>query len=151
MAHELTFEEIQNCKKVFDENRNQENPNIEDDHMNINNLDKAIEALNFKIEGEELDEIIKNMNLKKEIDFPTFLRIAAIKYKQVEFVKALGDAFKAFDKNNKGYLTFDELRSIVTDYGPKLSIDQADNLLKELGIENSNKKFRYQEFVEKNI
>lgn len=150
MAHELTFEEIQNCKKVFDDYKNQDEVSVDDAKMNINNLQKALETLKFKMENNELDEICQNMNLSSEIDFPTFLRIAAIKFKQQEFVNALGDAFKAFDKNNKGYLTFEELRSIITDFGPKISIDQADSLLKELGIEAS-KKFKYEDFVEKNI
>jgi calmodulin len=150
MAHELTFEEIQSCKKVFDELKSTDDVSIEDAKISINSLKKAIENLNFKIEESEIDDICQNMNLGSEIDFPTFLRIAAIKYKQQEFVKALGDAFKAFDKNNKGYLTYDELRSIITDYGPKISMDQADSLLTELGL-SPNQKFKYEDFVEKNI
>jgi len=150
MAHELTFEEIQNCKKVFDEFRVQNDLNGEDTTISITHLPKALESLKFIIDNNELDEISQNMNLSSFIDFPTFLRIAAIKFKQTEFVKALGDAFKAFDKNNKGYLTYEELRSIITDFGPRVSNDQAENLLKELGVE-PNKKFKYDEFVTKNI
>jgi calmodulin len=150
MAHELTFEEIQSCKKVFDDLKNSDDASLEEAKISTNNLKKAIENLNFKIENTEIDEICQNMNLGHEIDFPTFLRIAAIKYKQQEFVKALGDAFKAFDKNNKGYLTYDELRSIITDHGPKISMDQADSLLTEIGL-SPNQKFKYEDFVEKNI
>lgn len=150
MAHELTFEEIQNCKKVFDDYKNQDDQSAEDAKMSIVNLQKALEDLKFKIETNELEEICDNMNIAGEIDFPTFLRISAIKFKQQEFVNALGDAFKAFDKNNKGYLTYEELRSIITDFGPKISIEQADALLKELEIAQ-NKKFKYQDFIEKNI
>jgi Ca2+-binding EF-hand superfamily protein len=107
-------------------------------------------GLKFKMDIAEFDEICENLKLENEIDFPTFLRIAAIKFKQQEFVNALGDAFKAFDKNNRGHFTYDELRSIITDFGPKISIDEADALLKELEIE-PNKKFKYNEYVGKNI
>jgi Ca2+-binding EF-hand superfamily protein len=150
MAHELTFEEIQNCKKVFDNKKKAEDVSADDAKMPILKLQEGLEELGFKMANEEFDEICVNMKLANEIDFPTFLRIAAIKFKQQEFVTALEDAFKAFDKANKQYLTYDELRSIITDFGPKISMDQADILLKELGVEN-NKKFKYKDFVTNNI
>lgn len=150
MAHELTFEQIQETKRIFDQFKNNNDDNVEEAKMKTNCLVLALSNLKFEIGQEEVNEIIVNMNLPSEIDFPTFLRIAAIKFKQVEFVKELESAFKAFDKNNKEYLTFDELRSVLTDFGPKLPIDKADGILKELGLE-TNKKFKYKDFIEKNI
>lgn len=151
MAHELTFEQIQQCKKVFNDNKKTSDENVEDSKMLVQYIKKALIELGFtKIEDEEINGIISSWNLILEIDFPVFLRIAALKFKQVEFISALEDSFKAFDKSNKDYLTYDELRSIITDFGPKISLDQADSLLKELGVEQ-NKKFKYKEFVAKNI
>ena len=153
MAQELTFEQIQKCKKAFDENKIRDEHNKEDEKIGILDIQKAMKDLEFVMNQQEVESIMGDLGLQgdnlDEIDFPTFLRIAAIKFKQKEFVNALEEAFKAFDKDGKEYLTYDELKTILTDYGPKLTNEQADNLLKEFPEEKS--KFKYKEFVNKNF
>ncbi len=150
MTHELTFEQIQNSKKYFDIHKNLE-PTGEEYYMNVNKLINALDDLGFLTGKDEIDEFKKNMSLSNEIDFPTFLRITAIKFKQQELVKELEGAFKAFDKNNNEFLSYKELRSIITEYGPKLSLDEADEILKELDIQKDNKNFNYKDFVNDTI
>ena len=153
MAHELTFEQIQKYKKAFDENKVRDEQNKEDEKMPVLEIQKAMHDLEFEMNQQEVENIMNDLGLQGEntedIDFPTFLRIAAIKYKQKEFINALEEAFKAFDKDGKEYLTYDELKTILTDYGPKLSSEQADNLLKELPDDKN--KFKYKDFVNKNF
>ena len=48
MAHELTFEEIQDCKKVF-ENFKITNEPLEDSKMRISDLEQTLQLLQFKI------------------------------------------------------------------------------------------------------
>jgi calmodulin len=147
MAHELTFEQIQLSKQVFDRYKEPDVNNTgESKVLKANLLAILVQGLNFEMSQGELDEILVNMNVSNLIDFPTFLRIVAIKFKQEEFTKELELAFKAFDKTSKGYLTYDELKSILTEYGPKLTIEQAENLLNEMG-RDAKKKFYYKEFV----
>ena len=121
--------------------------------MPVLEIQKAMHDLEFEMNQQEVENIMNDLGLQGEntedIDFPTFLRIAAIKYKQKEFINALEEAFKAFDKDGKEYLTYDELKTILTDYGPKLSSEQADNLLKELPDDKN--KFKYKDFVNKNF
>jgi len=148
MAHELTFEEINSCKKALEKYRITDS--IDEPVIAEKDLKRAIEDLHFKIEDSELDELKTKMKVGKEVDFPTFLRVVAVKFKQREFSKALGDAFKYFDKTNKGYLTYEELRNIITDHGPMITRKQADDLLAELGLDYSEK-FRYEDFVENKI
>ena len=153
MAHELTFEQIQKCKKAFDENEVRDEQNKWGEKMPVLEIQKAMHDLEFEMNQQEVENIMNDLGLQGEntedIDFPTFLRIAAIKYKQKEFINALEEAFKAFDKDGKEYLTYDELKTILTDYGPKLSSEQADNLLKELPDDKN--KFKYKDFVNKNF
>ena len=153
MAHELTFEQIQKCKKACDENKVRDEQNKEDEKMPVLEIQKAMHDLEFEMNQQEVENIMNDLGLQGEntedIDFPTFLRIAAIKYKQKEFINALEEAFKAFDKDGKEYLTYDELKTILTDYGPKLSSEQADNLLKELPDDKN--KFKYKDCVNKNF
>ena len=151
MAHELTFEQIQLSKQIFDQFKEGDtNPNGESRIRTSNLLKIMIEGLNFQISQMELSEITSNMNLAYYIDFPTFLRIVAIKFKQEEFIKELEGAFKAFDKTSKGYLTYDELKTILTDYGPNLSIEECDALLKDLG-KDMKEQFKYKDFVKEQL
>ena len=153
MAHELTFEQIQKCKKVFDENKNRDDLDRDDAKMPVLNIPKAMKELDFEMTQNEIENVMNDLGLQSEntedVDFPTFLRIAAIKFKQKEFVSALEEAFKSFDKDGKDYLSYEELKTILTDYGPKLSNEEADNLLKELNEDKT--KFKYKEFVKKNF
>jgi calmodulin len=153
MSHELTFEQIQKCKKVFDENKNRDDLDRDDAKMPVLNIPKAMKDLDFEMSQNEIENVMNDLGLQSEntedVDFPTFLRIAAIKFKQKEFVSALEEAFKSFDKDGKDYLTYEELKTILTDYGPKLSNEEADNLLKELNEDKA--KFKYKEFVKKNF
>ena len=153
MAHELTFEQIQKCKKVFDENKNRDDLDRDDAKMPVLNIPKAMKDLDFEMTQNEIENVMNDLGLQSEntedVDFPTFLRIAAIKFKQKEFVSALEEAFKSFDKDGKDYLTYEELKTILTDYGPKLSNEEAYNLLKELNEDKA--KFKYKEFVKKNF
>ena len=153
MAHELTFEQIQKCKKVFDENKNRDDLDRDDAKMPVLNIPKAMKDLDFEMTQNEIENVMNDLGLQSEntedVDFPTFLRIAAIKFNQKEFVSALEEAFKSFDKDGKDYLTYEELKTILTDYGPKLSNEEADNLLKELNEDKA--KFKYKEFVKKNF
>lgn len=153
MAHELTFEQIQTCKKVFDSKKIVTINDEEDPKMHFRRLKEAIDGiidLKHKLTENECKEIKAKMNLSDEIDFPTFLRIAALKFKNQEFLNALVESFKAFDKNHTDNLSYEELRSILTDFGPKISMDEADKLLDELDLLNINE-FHYNEFVYQNI
>lgn len=151
MAHELTYEEIQMCKKVFDTNKIAILGDNAEAKITIEGSMKALCEMEFNLSEEEVREILSNMNIEvSKIDFPSFLRVAATKFKQREFLQAICDAFKAFDKKNKGYLTYEEVKHVLIDHGPKLAPDEAENLLQELRI-SPKEDFEYTKFVKDNI
>ena len=108
----------------------------------------ALKELKIDITSKEINEFLFNLGNPSEIDFAIFLRLAAIKFKEIEFIKELECAFKSFDNKNKGYLTYDELKIILTENGPCLSLDQSEELLKSLNIKGD---FDYADFVKKSI
>ena len=55
----------------------------------------------------------------------------ARKMQEVDVENDIREAFKVFDKENKGYITASELRHIMTNLGEKLSDDEADEMLME--------------------
>lgn len=65
------------------------------------------------------------------IDFSEFLQMMARKMQEVDVENDIREAFKVFDKENKGYITASELRHIMTNLGEKLSDDEADEMLME--------------------
>lgn len=150
MTHELTFEQIQRSKKSFDKFKT-EGEEGKEATLNLLVLLEALLDLGFEIGQEEISDLSRNMQLCNQIDFPTFLRITAVNFKQQELQNELISAFRAFDKNDKGTLNYKELISIITEYGPKLSIDEADKLLKELGLQNDSKEFIYKDHVTNTI
>lgn len=158
MAFELTFEQIQNCKKSFDDNKKIKSDNIDEKEEDINKLpfDKICKALNdldFKVEIVELELLLEDLNLEikdgDSIDFPTFLRIAGSKYKQREFIQTLEDAYKSFDKDSSNSLSYNQLITILTQYGEKISKEEAEDLLK--GFIDKGEYFNYKDFVNKNF
>ena len=154
MAYELTFEQIQKCKKVFDCNKINPQNDREDSRIPSENLIKALQELEFNITPKELNSIIDELGMdagnNDDIDFPTFLRIAWAKYKQQEFNLSLEDAFKSFDEENKEVLTYDQLKIILTQYGPRLDEVEAEELIKDF-IEDNKQTFNYKEFISKNF
>ena len=152
MAYELTFEQIQKCKKVFDCNKTNPQNDREDSRIPSENLIKALQELEFNITQKELNSIIDELGMdanNDDVDFPTFLRIAWAKYKQQEFNLSLEDAFKSFDEENKEVLTYEQLKIILTQYGPQLDDAEADELIKDF-IEDKQT-FNYKEFISKNF
>lgn len=150
MASELNNQQIEESKTVFDKYRIYQNAVLDEAKISAKDLFKALLELKFEISLEEVKEYIIKLNVPQEIDFSTFLRIAAIKFRERDFDKEIHEAFRSFDKKNKNYLTYDELKAIITDYGPKISSEGADDLLKDLGLE-SDKKFKYEDFVKNSL
>ena len=152
MSYELTFEQIQRCKRVFDNNKSNPLNDRDDIRLPAENLIKALEDLEFTITQKELNSIMVELGMDPdigEIDFPSFLRLALVKFKQQEFNLSLEDAFKTFDDEKKQSLTYDQLKNILTNYGPKLNDNDADELIKDFIEENQS--FDYREFISKNF
>lgn len=56
------------------------------------------------------------------------------------------DTFKVFDKNNDGYINQDELRSVMSQLGEKLTAGELDEMIKEADTDGDGK-INYVEFV----
>lgn len=82
-----------------------------------------------------------------EIDFNEFLLMMAKKSKDTESMEQSLEAFKVFDKNNKGTISFNDLKNILQNLGERLSPADVEDLLKDLQLTGANE-FNYKEFVE---
>ena len=77
------------------------------------------------------------------------MRIAARKFKENEFATSLEQAFRAFSNGNSNEITKIEIKNILTEYGPKLSEEQADRLV--FDILGSEEKIDYISFIKQNL
>ena len=152
MSYELTFDQIQKCKRVFDNNKSNPLNDRDDIRLPSENIIRAFEELELSITQKELNSIMIELGMDPdigEIDFPSFLRLALVKFKQQEFNLSLEDAFNSFDDEKKQYLSYEQLKDILVKYGPKLEENDADELIKDFIEENQN--FDYKEFISKNF
>ena len=116
MTYELTFEQIQKCKRVFDNNKSNPLNDRDDIRLPSENLIKAFTDLDFDITQKELNSIMFELGMDpviSEIDFSSFLRIALVIFKQEEFNLCLEDAFKSFDEDNKKSLDYAQLKKYI--------------------------------------
>lgn len=69
-----------------------------------------------------------------EIDFDEFLILMSKKMKDSDMQEKSMDAFKIFDKKNRGFIHVNELRFILMNLGEKMSSAEADHLMKDVEL-----------------
>ena len=76
-----------------------------------------------------MDEIEPGNN--GEIEFEGFMALMAKKLKETEIEDELKEAFKAFDREQKGYYSLNDLRAMVFAYGDRMSDAEIQEMFKE--------------------
>lgn len=138
MVNELTLEQIEASKRIINKYRIQDEKPLDQALMIIKDLYAALADLRNK-------KTYKKIGFKRTYKFfNLFTRMR--NQIQRKGTREINNAFKAFDKTNKDYLTYDEQKVIISDHGPRIYSENADDLLKELGLE-LNRKFKYSDFV----
>ena len=74
------------------------------------------------------------------------MELMAKKMKEGEMDEELVEAFKTFDKTNKGYYTVDELKEVMHQYGEKLSDEEVKLMFDETDIDHDGK-IQFEDFV----
>ena len=75
-------------------------------------------------------------NNEGEVDFNGFMELMAKKMKEKEMDEELIEAFKTFDKDNKGYYTVDELKDVMAHYGEKLTDEEVKLMFDETDVDH---------------
>jgi len=124
-------EEIKNTFALFDQDN--------DNNITKQELSTLLRALGKNITDNEINNLIVESNLADElINFDSFITILnKITPKDTE--AELLEAYELFDTENNGYINISEFRHIMTNLGEKLSVDEIDNIIKELDPTNQGK------------
>ncbi|XP_033736503.1 calmodulin-like [Pecten maximus] len=81
------------------------------------------------------------------IEFPEFLTMMSKKgLKSEDPEEDLRKAFNVFDQDGNGFLTADELRHVMLNLGEKLSLAEAEEMIREADIDGDGQ-IDYKEYV----
>ena len=130
IRQELTEKQRQNIKEAFDLFDVDGSGTIE-----IKELKVALRALGFELKKDEIKTLISDLNTESKnnnvIDFQEFLQIMSAKMNKKETPEEIERAFRLFDQETKGFITFENLKEIANELGESMSDDELKLMLLE--------------------
>jgi calmodulin len=115
-----------------------------DGNISSEELGTVMRALGQSPTQAEVAEIVKEAG-SESIDFETFKNLMQKHKRNVDPEKELREAFKVFDKEGKGYVSTNEMRTVLTSMGEKLSEEEVDGILQSI---DKDGKISLEEFIE---
>ncbi|ESW19158.1 hypothetical protein PHAVU_006G101200 [Phaseolus vulgaris] len=116
--------------------------------INIEELGTAIRSLDENPTLEELQIMMSEVDTdcNGTIEFGEFLNLMARKMKESEAEEELKEAFRVFDKDQDGYISASELRSVMRTIGEKVTEEEVAQMVKEADLDGDGL-VDYEEFV----
>ncbi|KAK2419243.1 hypothetical protein P8452_63268 [Trifolium repens] len=116
--------------------------------ITIEELGTAIRSLDVNPTLEELQIMMNDVdtNGNGTIEFGEFLDFMARKMKETQVEKELKEAFWVFDKDKDGYISPNELRSVLRAIGEKVTEEELEQMIKMADL-NGDGLIDYQEFI----
>ncbi|XP_067136487.1 calmodulin-like [Centruroides vittatus] len=119
--------------------------------LSIKNLRDIMKAASIELEDEELRKMIKEVQRKRTpnrgIDFPKLLHLMSIKIKSNDFDDEIKNAFRIYEKVNKGTISAIELRYVMKTVWSKIT---EENIERMIELEKDDKgHINYWDFIQK--
>ena len=97
---------------------------------------------------EEIEEMINEFDADGNgtIDFTEFLTMMAPKTKETNSEGDIRATFQVFDKDGNGFISPAELRYVMTNIGNQLTIEEVDELIREVDCDGDGQ-VNYEEFI----
>ncbi|CAG7730794.1 unnamed protein product [Allacma fusca] len=96
--------------------------------MNIKELKVALRALGFEPKKPEIKKLINQIDkghpLNGKLCFTDFLQLILIKMSEKDCMDEILKAFKLFDKEQKGNISYDDLKKVVSELGEDLNDEE---------------------------
>jgi calmodulin len=103
------------------------------------NLGTIMKNLGHNLKPEQLDECIEAVDGdgSGSVDFEEFLALMAKKTKEAEDEQELREAFRVFDKNNRGVIDVSDLKVIFNALDPDMPDEEIDQIIQEVDEDGS--------------
>jgi calmodulin len=115
-----------------------------DGYLDIKEIQNASKSLGRELSDKDLDILFDAKS--KLVDFNTFAHTIYKKSNSADLEDDVINAFRVFDKNDKGTISVSELKNIMTTIGDKLTEDEINLMIREADINNDGN-INYEEFV----
>jgi len=142
MVETLNADQIQEFRQAFDIiDRNG------DGVITIDDLAAVMRAIGQTPTSNELQDMIREVDAdgNDNIDFTEFLALMSRQMRQSDIEDELREAFRIFDRDNDGFITPQELRSLLISFGLDSSPEIIRRMINE-GDRNRDGKIDYAEF-----
>ncbi|XP_057440723.1 calmodulin-like protein 11 isoform X1 [Lotus japonicus] len=116
--------------------------------ITMEELGTAIRALDLHPTVEELQIMMNEVDTDGNgtIEFEEFLNLMARKMKESEAEQELMEAFRVFDKDQDGYISPSEMRSVLRTVGEKVTDEELGQMIKVADLDGDGL-LDYQDFV----
>lgn len=143
MADELTDDQKAELKEAFSLFDRDGDGTIAVEEMQI-----VMRSIGKNPSIKEIKDMMNEVDPENEglVDFNGFLELMAKKMKEGEMDEELVEAFKTFDKTNRGYYTCDELKEVMHAYGEKIGDEEVRLMFDETDIDHDGK-ITFEDFV----
>ncbi len=142
MAWKLTLEEINEYKAAFNLFDLDRNGKLDETELGL-----LMRSLGQNFSNAELKQITRDMNNEIiDLEFHEFLDLMA-KYRKENVDKSmLIKAFKYFDRQNTGFIQFQEFKHVLTSIAEKLNHDEIEKI-EEIARPDNDGNFNYKDLV----
>jgi len=112
-------------------------------------LGQVMRSLRMNPTEQDLQDMIHEVDQDNngQLSFDEFLLMMAKKSKDTDMMERAIDAFRVFDKQNKGFLGVNDIRNILLNLGEKISANEVEELLADLEEVNAENELDYKSFI----
>lgn len=145
MEPSLSPSQIELLKEAFD------TTDLNDDSMiTTDELGTALRFLGLNPSNAEIAKYVNEVNKdpRGRITFEDFTTLMADKINQIDSPENIIDAFRAFDIEQKGFVSANELRYVLTTSGEKLKDQEMNEMIKFAAVDGKGN-IDYREFVKR--
>ncbi len=139
----FTEEQVKEFKDCFDLNDSNK-----DGKLNIKEMINVIRVFGHEIDEEEMNDILDELGIenKESMNFQQFLIVMNKRAKDADIQVELIEAFKIFDKENKGVIPTADFKHLLLTLGEILGDDKIEELVYEAD-KNGDGFINYVEFA----
>ena len=125
---ELTEEQRQEIKEAFDLFDTDGSGSIDAKELKV-----AMRALGFEPKKEEIKKMIADLDTEGNgvIDYNDFLELMTVKMAERDPMEEMMKAFRLFDEDDTGKITFKNLKRVAKELGENMSDDEIQEMIDE--------------------